>query len=333
MSIKSGLVSRGVCFGPVSVASGTLNNFGEGWPYHKQLKRLFPNRFDFSGATLISKTATTAKREGNMLLDSKFQPIERFPKCIYANPIKAIALNAVSLSNPGIKILLETGIWQSSTEPKFISFMAADGKTLQERLNETENFANQLKSHEGSFAARYGVQKNISCPNTDHNPAIFVAEALEHGFILRSILGDVPLDLKINAMTPIRAVKEIEDCRIYDSLTCSNTIPWGKMPEWINWEKLFGSNISPLRKRGLEQDGGLSGWPLLLIVESWIKEARAYGIRMPITAGGGILYPENVDMMFRAGASAISISSVSFLRPWNVQPIIMRAHQLFGRRL
>jgi dihydroorotate dehydrogenase (NAD+) catalytic subunit len=326
---NKGLVLRGVDFGPVSVASGTLNNFGEGWPYHRYLKKIFPSKFDFTGATLVSKTATLASRKGNMPLDDEFQPTERFPRCIYGNPLKGIAVNAVGLSNPGINALLKTREWQNSTEVKFISFMAADGLTLVQRLDETSGFAKHMQKYAKNFKARFGIQLNISCPNTDHDPKVLSHEALEHGYILRSMLGDIPLDLKINAMTPIAAISEIQRENVFDSLTCSNTIPWGKMPEHINWKKLFGSEISPLRKRGLQQDGGLSGWPLLTIVETWIEEARSAGISIPITAGGGILCADDVDRMYYAGANAIAIGSAAFLRPWNVQPIIQRAHHIF----
>jgi dihydroorotate dehydrogenase len=203
---NNGLVLRGVRFNPIFGASGTLGNFREGYAYHDYLKGLFPESFDFTGATFISKTTTDAPREGNMPLDEHFQPREFLPKCIYANPFKSIALNAVGLSGPGINALLNTEGWQNYSEPFFISFMAADGKNLQERLSETEKFAKKLKVHLRYFLSKVGVQKNISCPNTKQNPAEFVRETIEHGLILRLILeDDVPLDLKINAMAPLKA--------------------------------------------------------------------------------------------------------------------------------
>jgi dihydroorotate dehydrogenase len=133
-------------------------------------------------------------------------------------------------------------------------------------------------------------------------------------------------------MTPIKAVKLIQESGVFDSITCSNTIPWGEMPEKIHWRWISPSGISPLKKRGFKQDGGLSGKWLLPIVETWIKEARADGITMPITGGGGILCPDDVDRMFFAGVNAIAIGSVAFLRWWNVKPCIDRAYRLAERR-
>lgn len=332
------LVLRGVDFGPVSVASGTLNNFGEGWPYHENLKKFCPG-FDFSGATLVSKTGTLAARNGNMPLDKGFQPLESRPKCIYVNPLKQLAVNAVGLSNPGMKVLLETGHWQKLQDEFMISFMAANGANEQERLDETEGFARlllQFRPHI-KFQSKFGIQVNISCPNTDHDPRKLASEAIGMGKIFRAILGDIPLDLKINALTPIKAIKLIQSENVFDALTCSNTIPWGMLPNLINWKRISSDGVSPLRKRGLNQDGGLSGAPLLPVVERLIREARADGVTMPITGGGGVTCADDVDRLSLAGLSlaggdAIAIGSVAFLRPWNVKSIIQRAYKLSQRR-
>ena len=61
-------------FGRVFTASGTLNFFGDGWPYHKVYKKLFGEEFDFHGATFISKTTTYSSRIGNMFLKDNLQP-------------------------------------------------------------------------------------------------------------------------------------------------------------------------------------------------------------------------------------------------------------------
>ena len=45
------IVLKGIDFGCV-FAAGTLNFFGNGWPYHKIYCALFDG-FDFTGATLI----------------------------------------------------------------------------------------------------------------------------------------------------------------------------------------------------------------------------------------------------------------------------------------
>jgi dihydroorotate dehydrogenase len=329
---------RGVNFGPVSAASGALNN-GEGYRYHNRIKKL-PGRlssgFDFARATPVMKTGTLDPNAGNMPLDDQFQPKELFPRCIYVNHLLQIALNAVSLSNPGMNALLEAGRWQAQLNPFWISFMPNRGtpEQVQLRLDETESFARLLLHFclTTKFKSRFGVQLNVSCPNTKHDPFKMANEAIGLGRVLRSILGDIPLDLKINAMTPIKAVKLIQESGVFDSITCSNTIQWGMLPEKIHWRWISPSGVSPLIKRGFKQPGGLSGKWLLPINETWIKEARADGVTLPITACGGILCPDDVDRMEYAGADAIALGSIFFLRWWNVKPCIDRAYQLAERR-
>ncbi|KKU54533.1 MAG: Dihydroorotate dehydrogenase family protein [Candidatus Moranbacteria bacterium GW2011_GWE1_49_15] len=329
---------KGVHFDPVFVQSGTLNFGGEGWRYHKPLKVVLPERFDFSGTTDVSKTTTFAPRQGNMPLDGNLQPKELFPKCIYVDHAKGIALNAVGLSGPGMPALLERRILQNKTRPSIISIMAADGKTTNERLEETDRLGLVLAKAKGSFRAPFGVENNISCPNTDHDPAekakqekALAEEVIEQGRILRHHLGsDAVQGIKINPLMTTRTALLIQDSGVYDYIMVSNTIPWLELPEWIDWRKLFGSETSPLIKRGLKQPGGLSGAPLLPIVMRWIIEARAAGITIPIIAGGGVLHPKDVDILYFAGATSISLGSVAFLKPHNVQPIIKRANQLFG---
>src|SRR6056297_590629 len=92
---------RGVNFGNVFAASGSLNFFGEGYWFHRFLKILFPGMFDFSGATFIAKTTPYDLNPGNMPLNEELQPQERKPKCIWVAPVKKIALNSVGLSSPG----------------------------------------------------------------------------------------------------------------------------------------------------------------------------------------------------------------------------------------
>ena len=87
--------------------------------------------------------------------------------------------------------------------------------------------------------------------------------------------------------------------------------------------------MSPLAHLG---GGGLSGKPLLPIVAEWVLNARKLGIEKPINAGGGILSPDDVDVLKSAGASSVSVSSAAILRGWRVKKIIRRANEIFGGR-
>ncbi|MDD3607197.1 MAG: hypothetical protein PHQ20_00130 [Candidatus Moranbacteria bacterium] len=313
---------RGVNFGVAFVASGALNFFGEGWKFHKIFKKLFA--LDFTGATFVSKTTTLNYRQGNMELDSNLQPRFLFPDCVRVYPAKRVVLNSVGLSGPGAEYLFSRGLWQKKRKPFLISFMAVEA-TKEQRVMEAKKFAEILGKEIPNFSAKVGVELNISCPNTSHCSMTLIDDAVDQIEAFTNL--GVPVILKVNALTPTDAIVKIAGSGLCDAILVSNTIPWGQLPEKINWQGLFGSSESPLKHLG---GGGLSGYPLLPIVAKWISEAKDKGVSVPIIGGGGISKKVDVDLLKQYGADAISIGSVAIIRPWRVQGIIQRARQIYG---
>ena len=312
---------RGIDFGCVLDASGTEGFFGEGYPYQKALG------INFSGATFVAKTMTMRPRAGNMRMrrDGSLPWWPLKPDCIVVKLRKGVALNAVGLSNPGAESLLAQGKWQKRKDPFFLSFMAISA-TKEERMKELEEFVELLLLHKNYYRfSHFGLQINMSCPNVGLHPERLVKEAVS---VLKAVsILDIPIMLKFNILLPVEAALKISKHSACDALCVSNTIPWGALPSLINWQELFGSDESPLKKYG---GGGLSGTPLLPLVERWVKSARFAGITKPINAGGGILHPDDVGTLFEAGADSVFVGSVSFLRPWRVRAIIKRARQIYG---
>ncbi|MBI4239577.1 hypothetical protein HY620_01145 [Candidatus Uhrbacteria bacterium] len=341
---------RGIEFGHVLGASGCMGFFGEGYPYHKPLA---PLGLRFSGCTFVAKTTTLHPRAGNMPLKKDgITPKDFKPKCIVAKPFKGIALNAVGLSGPGAQTLFEKGLWQQRTDAFFISFMSVS-KTVEERLSEAKEFAALFKKYLPDFHGKVGLQINVSCPNVGLHPVRDLARASASEGLRRAISNGVnpshpinelvyescqlldifselgiPLELKFNLLMPVPAALEVSNHPACDSICMSNTLPWGTMPDKINWKKLFGTTASPLAQFG---GGGLSGKPLLPLVAEWIRTARKQGLSKPITGCGGVLSKKDVRELYQAGASAIVIGSMTFLRPWRVQSVINYAHQLYAK--
>jgi len=311
---------RGIDFGCVLDASGTEGFFGEGYPYQKVLG------INFSGATFVAKTMTLRPRAGNMRMRRDgslfWWPLK--PDCMVVKLWKGAAFNAVGLSNPGAEALLAQGQWQKREESFFLSFMAV-GDTREERMKELNGFVRILSLVKKSFHALFGLQINLSCPNVGLRPEILVEEAIT--VLTATSILDIPLMLKFNILLPVEAALKISKHPACDALCVSNVIPWGALPDQIDWCGIFGSIESPLKKYG---GGGLSGAPLLPLVKRWVRSARFAGITKPINAGGGILHPRDVDTFFKAGADSVFIGSVSFLRPWRVRAIIKRARQIYG---
>lgn len=310
---------RGIKFGHVWCASGARNfDPSISWWYHPWLK---PIGLDYTGSTFQAKTTTLNPRAGNMpLTEDGLTPKDRMPACILVKPFKGVALNAVGLSGPGAQALLDRGMWQKQSEPLVLSFMSVE-TTAEDRKRELEKFCELLKAALPDFRAPVALTINFSCPNVGLKLMSLHVEVME-SLTIAGTLG-IPLIAKFNAMLPALAAEQIERHPDLDAICMSNTLPWGSFPKEIDWKDLFGTDVSPLAHLG---GGGLSGKPLKPIVQRWIQEARRTRIKKPIIACGGILSPSDAIDMLEAGATAVEIGSMSFLRPWNVQRTIRAVH-------
>lgn len=309
---------REIDFGNVLGASGIQGFFGEGYWFHKIWKYF---GLDFTGMTFVSKTGTLLPRKGNMLLTQHYTPKNLFPKCVKARLIRGIMLNSVGLSNPGLKALLDTDKWQERKEPFFISIMSV-ADTPQQRLEEMRIMVEMIKFYKNDFSAQFGLQINLSCPNTGHNPRELIGES-DKILEIANALG-IPLMPKYSITSaPIEAIMELNNNPHCDAICVSNTIPFG----WseIDWKQVWGSNTSPLEKLG---GGGLSGKTLRPLVCKWIVRLRNAGFTKPINGGGGILCAEDTKRYYKVGASSIFLGSVATLRPWRVKAIINQANSL-----
>ncbi|MBI3075309.1 MAG: hypothetical protein HYY92_03840 [Parcubacteria group bacterium] len=308
---------RGIDFGPVWGASGVTGFFGEGYPFHRILR---PFGLNFKGMTFAAKTTVFLPQKGFLLLKKNgVTPQELLPSCITIRFFKGAVLNAVALSGPGAEALFKDGRWQTRTEPFFLSF-ATVGASAEERLAELRGFVMLCKWYVPSFRAPVGLQLNFSCPNTGIHE-LFVEEILEH-LSVAAALG-VPLVPKISVLVPPPTAKKIAAHPSCDALCVSNTVPWGALPDEIDWEGLFGSEVSPLARFG---GGGLSGSPIFPIVTDWMFAASLLKIPKPICAGGGILKESDIDLLAALKAQAVSLGSVAILRGWRVKRLIEYAH-------
>lgn len=327
MPIHNKVKIHDIDFEPCWVQSGTLNFYGQGWPYHKLLKIA---GIDFGGMTFVSKTTTLLPRTGNMPLKRNLMPKERFPKSIYINRKHKCALNAVSLSGPGAKVILGAHELHQMKIPFQLSFMAVE-KTSDEKLREFVQFSKLLLWEKKYFSAPIGLQINVSCPNTGHGTPEFkeILEMLDRcdGLVAMGI-AIIP---KVSVEMPIENIIAFGEHRNCHAITTSNTVPFGNLPDKIDWEKLYPHG-SPIEKRKLNipGKGGLSGAPLLPLVIEQVATLRAAGFEKHINAGGGILYEEDVTELYEAGANSISLGSIAFLNPFAIGKIRRAAWELFG---
>jgi dihydroorotate dehydrogenase len=310
----------GIEFGRVFCAAGARNFHGDknAYWFHRYLR---PFGLDWRGSTFVAKTTTLEARAGNLPLGGRSgtTPRERFPQCIKVNWRAGAVLNAVGLSGPGLEALLADGRWQARREPFVVSF-AAVGPHAYGRSQEVRDFASILAVARlrQQFRLPIAVELNSSCPNVGHDSAEIAGEVRGWLADVRGWMPRVPLIPKINALVPVAVARSIAEHPACDAVVVSNTIPWGALPDRIDWRGLFGE-VSPLAHLG---GGGLSGAPLLPIVADWVAGARKEGFPKPLIAGGGILSVADAHRMIDAGADAIELGSVAILRPWRVRGVI-----------
>lgn len=325
---------------PVIASSGMMGFYGEGYPYHKIFRFLFPFLFSFRWITFQSKTATADERVGNMELKSDgVTPVEFNPKCISENLIKGVGVNNVSLSNMGIFKLLQKGIWQEMTKEIHLSVMLL-GVTSKERTEEAIVIRDVFILYKSEFEAKkIFLHWNISCPNTGHDAQNAFIESFMDEYNILSQIG-WPIIVKVAWDFPYNIAKKLNDLECIYGFDAINTIPFDAIPyedkgKYFKYEKFFyaKSYISPLDKYQeifkFKGRGGVSGKPIRKYALKWIIGARANGINKPIIGGGGILNPYNVWQFKKAGATAISPGSITFLRPWNLLPVTLTAKFLF----
>lgn len=314
------MILRGIDFGKVLGASGVQGFFGEGYRFHK-IWKLFG--LNFSGMTFVSKTATLLSCQGHMSLTRRFTPRRLLPSCVKARPLRGVMLNAVGLSNPGLDALLGTEQWQKRDAPFLLSLMSL-ADTASKRSEELRLMVEMIGLVKDDFNAPFGLQINLSCPNTGHDPSELIDESAKMLEIAGSL--GVPVMPKYSiASAPIDAIRKLNEHPACDAICVSNTLPFG----WrgIDWQKVWGKNVSPLAKLG---GGGLSGQALCPLVCDWIARLRDAGFTKPINGGGGIFSTADVGCYHDAGASSIFLGTVAVLRPWRVATIIKHANNLIG---
>ena len=311
--------------GYVLNAAGARGFFPEGYWFHRLTNP------DWVGSIFVTKTTTARPQEGFMpMRKDGVTPKELFPRCIYVR--KALGghiLNSVGLSGPGAEALVAEGSWQIWPHPFVISFMAV-GDTHDKRMWECRMFAALIARTE--FRSKFAIEINVSCPNVGLDHAELVGEVTEMLGIFAGL--GVPLIVNVNLLFPVTAAAEISKHPACAAVSQSNSIPWGAFPEKIPWKKLFGSDVSPLERRGFKP-GGYSGPYAFPIMVDWIRKAREarYDTRWLIV-GGGIQSVEDAEYAVRFGdpiIMGIKLGIVGIVRPWRVQPIIRHVNSYFER--
>ncbi|MBP6889280.1 MAG: hypothetical protein KBC83_00235 [Candidatus Moranbacteria bacterium] len=317
-------------FDPIFCATGSRGFFGEGYPFHKYWQYA---GMTWQGTGFAGKTLTLDPRRGkefgeagNMPLQNDgTTPVELFPQSIWASfRHGGEMINAVGLSNFGADFYLRTGRYHQIQQPFFISVMlVAEDKSGREA--ELQLFC-QLFGRHLPFRAPVALQMNFGCPNSGHDPSEFYAEICSLIEQAKAALG-IPVVINTNALMPTAVL--IEAARVADALWIGNTIPFGDQAasQDIDWAR-FGTT-SPIRRRGIAADGGLSSPECLPITMRKVHELRDSGVIVPIVGGNGIRTVHDLRQLYQAGCDAVFVGSLAVVMPWRMPTIIRAAHEIF----
>jgi dihydroorotate dehydrogenase len=320
----------------VQWASGAVGFHGEGYWYHSILK-LIPG-FTKNNITPVFKTVTQNERKGKTPLNRKtFQPKEWFPNSIWVRWFQGSPVNAVGLSNFGIKVHTLEGQWHQQKHPFYISIMAVgeEGKpapTVEEKVGQIKFMVDHILTYLQTMPMLAGVQINLSCGNTGHDQKLDMTEAgqsLDACVPLREAgLQVIP---KITADTQIQGFFDIAKHPAVTAIAFSNAIQYEKFSDDEKLENMFfarfGSRLlvqaSKLVKRvGLA--GSVSGLMLFPRVLEKLKELEPYREHLkPFVIGGGIISPHHLRKLVKhmGPYDKIALGSVIFLRPWRIKEI------------
>ena len=308
----------------VFCATGARGFFGEGYWFHLYFKLL---GLTWSGTNFAAKTTTLEVRKGNMpLAKDGISPADIIPRCIIPHLRTGHVLNAVGLSGPGAKDLLDRGLWQRIATPFVLSFMAV-AETPEDRRKEYIGFVDLLEGYLSDFVSPFVLQLNFGCPNA----GLPLEQLREESVDALQIMSKLPVPLvpNFNPLVPATLLKELEKTELCAGFWVANTIPYDY--EGLG-QSIFGREISPLSQRGFPSAGGISGPRCLAYLLCALSEARHIGVSLPIIGGNGIQTPRAVRLVEKAGASAIAIGTIAMVPPRMLlmRSVITTANHIMG---
>jgi dihydroorotate dehydrogenase len=329
---------KNINFGYVLGQSGIQGFFGEGdeYPHHKVLTALFGLfGFSFKGMTFVAKTTSLEPRiypEKSQTALVGYKLKQWFPRSIWfslKSIIQGYVLNAMGIPSPGAVYLLALkSKYQKRNEPFQLSFMPME-TSLQGKIKEVKDFCNHLLYYLPPEKHLYGVQMNVSCPNTGHAQTEALEEWIALAKIFTVLMSNTPLIFKLDLTIDQKVVSELQ--KYCDAICIGNTLAFGKLPKQVDWKNLF-KNGSPLSKIfGNNFQGGLSGKPLFPVLVDWLQRMDELDPSITIIAGGGIMTKDDITTLHEFKCvKAVALGSVAITRPWRMQSLINHGNTVFS---
>ena len=223
-------------------------------------------------------------------------------------------LNGIGLQNPGVDAWLERDLpWLRDHGARVIASIA--GKSV----DDYREVARRLRGTTGIDA----IEVNLSCPNVEDRGLVFACSSADSGELVAAVVreADVPVLAKLTSdVTDVVAIARSVVAAGAAGLTLINTLlgmaidPETGRPElWNSYGGLSGPAIRPVAVRNVHQ----------------VHQALPH---VPILGCGGIRDIGDVVQFLRAGASAVSVGTATFVDPFVGPTLIAELRRWLGRR-
>ena len=205
-------------------------------------------------------------------------------------------LNAIGLQNPGVEVVAgdyapRWGAWDVPVIVNVVGDSVEDYVAVVRRLEDAPNIA--------------GIELNISCPNVGAAGLMFGVDARLAGEVTTAVRAATkrPLIVKLtpNVTDMVAIARAIVDAGA-DALSAVNT--YVGMSLDLETGRPVLANIS----------GGLSG-PAIRPLALHAVYTVAGAVPVPVIASGGVTSGQDAVEFILAGATAVQVGTLNFLRP------------------
>ena len=223
-------------------------------------------------------------------------------------------LNAIGLQNPGIDAWLDNDLpWLQGKGARVVASIA--GKTVAD----FREVARRLRHRAGIVA----IEVNLSCPNVDHRGLVFACSPTASAEVITAVRRevDVPVLAKLTSdVTDVVSVAQAVVDAGAHGLTLINTV--------------LGMSIDPDTGRPALSNGygGLSGPAIRPIAIRNVHQVHQALPETPILGCGGVRDVTDVVQFLRAGASAVSVGTTTFVDPFAGQRLIAELRRWMAER-
>jgi dihydroorotate dehydrogenase (NAD+) catalytic subunit len=223
-------------------------------------------------------------------------------------------LNAIGLQNPGIDAWLAKDLpWLQERGARVIASLA--GRTV----DDYREVARRLQGHDAIVA----LEVNLSCPNVEDRGLVFACSPTDSAAVIRAVHGetDLPILAKLTSdVTDIVTVARAVVAAGADGLTLINT--------------LLGMSIHPETGRPelYNTYGGLSGPAIRPVAVRNVHQVHQALPTVPILGCGGARDVTDVVQFLRAGASAVSVGTATFVDPFVGQELVAQLRRWLAQR-